>query len=323
MADKVSIVFMGTPDFAVPCLKSLCENDLYDVKAVYTQPDKPIGRKQILTPPPVKVYAQSQNIEVFQPSKIKKNEEVLNHLTSLNPDFIVVVAYGRILPQSILDVPKYGCINIHASLLEKYRGAAPIQWSIAKGEKVTGVTTMLMDAGLDTGDMLLQREVEITNDDTTETLSKKLSNTGSELLLETLPALINKTITPKKQNHELATFAPIINKNDGLIDWSNKSAKEIYDLVRAFTPWPSVYTVFNNLTLKLISCKPVQDSTKYNYKSGQLVEVNKEGIVIGTTDGCILVTRVHLSGSKEMAAGDFVRGHRLEIGHVFGDTLMC
>jgi methionyl-tRNA formyltransferase len=323
MSDKVSIVFMGTPDFAVPCLKSLCENDIYEVKAVYTQPDKPIGRKQILTPPPVKAYAQSQNIEVFQPTKIKKNEEVLNHLISLKPDFIVVVAYGRILPQSILDVPKYGCINIHASLLEKYRGAAPIQWSIARGEKVTGVTTMLMDAGLDTGDMLLQREVEITQDDTTEALSKKLSSTGSDLLLETLPALVNKTITPIKQNNELATFAPIINKNDGLIDWNNKSSKEINDLVRAFTPWPSVYTIFNNLTLKIISCKPIEDSSKYNYKSGQLVDVNKEGIVIGTTNGCILVTRVHLSGSKEMSAGDFVRGHRLEIGHVFGDTLIC
>lgn len=321
--NKLKIVFMGTPEFAVSSLKILCDSPDYDIKAVYTQPDKPIGRKMILTPPPVKVLAESYNIPVFQPEKIRKNQEVLEHLKSLELDLIVVVAYGKILPQTLLDIPKYGCVNVHASLLEKYRGAAPIQWAIANGETITGVTTMLMDAGMDTGDMLLQDSVEITLEDTTETLSKKLSAIGSALLLKTLPQLVNKTITPKKQNHELATMAPIINKNDGIIDWDN-SAEDIYNLVRAFTPWPSAYTFFQEKSLKVLACSIVDDfETSKTYAGGQIVEINKKGIIISTGNGFLMLTRVHLAGSKEMSAGDFARGYKIETGFSFSNVLMC
>lgn len=319
---KLNIVFMGTPGFAVPCLNALIRTEKFNIKAVYSQPDKPVGRKQILTAPPVKELALKNDIPVFQPAKIRKNQEVYEHLKGLNLDLIIVVAYGKILPQEILDIPKYGCINVHASLLEKYRGAAPIQWAIANGESETGVTTMLMDAGMDTGDMLMKRSLKIELNDNTQTLSDKLSALGAELLIETVPQLINKTITPIKQDNDKATMAPIINKNDGEVKWYN-SATEIYNLMRAFTPWPSVYTIYGDGTLKITECSVVPNSNSNNYKPGQVVEITKTGMVVATGNGLILITKVQQSGSKEMNATDFVRGQRLEPGYVFADTMLC
>lgn len=320
--NKLNIIFMGTPDFAVPCLNALIRSEKFNIKAVYTQPDKPVGRKQILTHPPVKTLALENDIEVFQPAKIRKNTEVLNHLKSLDLDFIIVVAYGKILPQELLDIPKYGCINVHASLLEKYRGAAPIQWSIANGESETGVTTMLMDAGMDTGDMLLQKSLKIELSDTTKTLSDKLSSLGADLLIETIPQLVNGTLTPIKQDEAKATKAPIITKHDGNINWSN-SATDIFNLVRAFTPWPSVYTIYESGTLKITECSVLTEDLDRDYKAGQIVSIDKAGIKVATGSGLILLTKVQLSGSKEMNAIDFARGQRIEPGYVFNDSIMC
>ncbi|MBC7472652.1 MAG: methionyl-tRNA formyltransferase [Candidatus Sericytochromatia bacterium] len=318
----INIAFMGTPEFAVPALSKLSEIEKYNIKAIYTQSDKPFGRKQVLTPPPVKVFAQSKNIPVFQPEKIRKNTEIIDHLKSLDLDFIVVVAYGKILPQSILDIPKLGCINIHGSLLEKYRGAAPIQWAIANGETETGITTMLLDAGMDTGDTLLKESIKIELNDTTETLSKKLSLLGSDLLIKTLDGLLDNSITPIKQDNDKATNAPMINKNDGEIDWSNTSS-QIYNKCRAFTPWPSIYTFYNNVTLKVTGCSLITDIPDRSYKDGQVIEINKSGIVVSTGEGNLLLTKVQLSGSKEMNAVDFARGQRLEEGHIFSNVVYC
>lgn len=320
--NKISIVFMGTPEFAVPCLEKIINDERYDVKAVFTQPDKPIGRKMIITPPVVKVVAEKHNIPVFQPDKIRKNLEVIRIISQFNPHFLVVVAYGKILPKAILDIPKGGCINVHGSLLEKYRGAAPMQWALANGEKVTGVTTMLMDEGMDTGDMLLKSETEIDEMDTLDTLASKLSASGSELLMTTLEKLYNQEITPIKQNHDLATNAPIIKKNDGFINWS-WSAEKIHNYVRAFGVWPSVYTFFAEKTLKITSCSLESVETEDNQKNGQIIQINKKGFVIKTGEGALLVRRVQLSGSKEMFATDFIRGHRVEEGHVFENELIC
>ena len=320
--NKMNIIFMGTPEFAVPCLNALIKTKMFNIKAVYTQPDKPVGRKQILTAPPVKQLALEHDIPVLQPNKIRKNNEVLEHLKSLDLDLIIVVAYGKILPQEILDIPKFGCINVHASLLEKYRGAAPIQWAIANGETETGVTSMLMDAGMDTGYILLKKSCKINLDDTTITLSKRLSDLGADLLIETIPQLINKTISPIKQDDSKATKAPIINKNDGQIKWYN-SASEIYNLLRAFTPWPSVFTIFSDTTLKITQCNVILEKPERNYEVGQVVEINKSGIVVATGSGLLLITKLQLSGSKEMNATDFARGQRLEPGYIFADTMLC
>jgi len=311
-----NIIFMGTPDFAVSTLEELFKSDIYSIKAVYTQEDKPVGRKQILTAPPVKVFAEQNSIPVFQPKKLRNNFEVQEHLKSLDLDFIIVVAYGKILPKNILDIPKKACINVHASLLEKYRGAAPIQWSIANGEAVTGVTTMLMNEGLDTGDILLQKTLDISVNDTTETLAKKLSMIGADLLLETLVSF--DKIEPKKQDDSKTSYAPIIKKEDGEIDWS-KSSSEIYNLFKAFSTWPIVYTFYEDKKLQILDCELFvsDDEENKNFKCGQILNINKNGIVICTGKGSLLIKNVKLSGSKEMSSLDFARGRRLEVGYIF------
>jgi methionyl-tRNA formyltransferase len=312
---KYKIVFMGTPEFAVPSLSKLYESNLFDILSVYTQADKPVGRKQILTPPEIKVFALEKGLDIKQPIKIKNNNEVLEHLKSLDLDFIVVVAYGKILPKSILDIPKYGCINLHGSLLEKYRGAAPIQWAIANGEEKTGVTIMKMDEGMDTGDIYTKAEIKIDFEDTYITLSKKLSELGSNLLVETLLKIANNEISSIKQDNNFATIAPIIKKEDGLIDW-NKSALSIYNLNRAFTPWPLTYTYFRDKTLKIIKCLPINEEAKGI--PGEIIDINKNDFSICTGNGKLLVKMLQLEGSKEMSSGDFIRGQRLEKGIVLG-----
>lgn len=312
---RYKIVFMGTPDFAVPSLKKLFDSNLFNILSVYTQADKPVGRKQELKASEVKLFALEKGLNIKQPTKLKNNNEVLEHLKSLELDFIIVVAYGKILPKSILDIPKYGCINVHASLLEKYRGAAPIQWAIANGEKKTGVTIMKMDEGMDTGDIYSQLELEINFDDTYITLSKKLSEIGANLLIETLIKIVNNQINPIKQNNQLATLAPIIKKEDGLINW-NKSAIDIYNLNKAFTPWPLTYTYFKGKILKIIKCLPVNDSSKGI--PGEIIEINKNDFLVCTGNGKLLIKTVQLEGSKEISSGDFIRGQRLEKGMLLG-----
>lgn len=309
------IVFMGTPEFAVPCLEALL-NAGYDVPLVVTQPDKPVGRKKILTPPPVKIKAQEQGIEVVQPPKVRKNPELREKLASVNADLFVVVAYGQILPKSVLDIPKLACINVHASLLPKYRGSAPIQWAILEGESITGVTTMLMDVGMDTGDMLLKKQIPILTEDTGVTLSEKLSQLGAEALLETLPSFIKGDLQPEAQNPEEATVISMLNKEHGLIDW-HRSATELYNQIRGLKPWPEAHTFYQGVSLKIKEARVFQGEANHPGVPGQVVGLQKQSFLVRTGDGVLEVLRVHLAGKKEVSAGDFVRGQRLELADIF------
>ena len=248
LTKNMRIIFMGTPEFAVPSLKALIESE-DKVIAVVTQPDKPKGRGLEVVPPPTKVLAEKHGISVLQPQKIK-TEEFFNELQKFNPDLICVVAYGKLLPKNILDMPPHGCINVHASLLPKYRGAAPINWAIIRGEKVTGITTMKMDVGMDTGDMLLKREVQIDDEDNGETLSEKLSHVGAELLIDTIRLLKKGELQPIPQDHSQATYTPMLEKEHGKIDWE-KPAEEIRNLIRGTLPWPGAYTTLDGKLLKI------------------------------------------------------------------------
>ncbi len=245
----MKIVFMGTPDFAVPSLKSLINE--FGVEAVFTQPDRPKGRGKKLGMSPVKEVALENNIPVYQPLRLKNEPETIEELKNMEPDFIIVVAFGQLLPKEVLDIPKYGCINLHASLLPKYRGAAPLNWSIIKGEKVTGNTTMLMDVGLDTGDMLLKDEVEITDNMTAGELHDILMERGGELLVRTIKGILNNEITPEKQSDEGTCYASMLNKEIAKIDWS-LSAQDIHNLVRGLNPWPVALTSYDDITMKFM-----------------------------------------------------------------------
>nr|MBQ8253223.1 methionyl-tRNA formyltransferase [Lachnospiraceae bacterium] len=308
----MKIVYMGTPDFAVGPLKSLIEAG-HEVTAVVTQPDKPKGRSKELIPPPVKAYALTQNLTVFQPERIKTAEAV-TELKKYEADLFVVAAFGQILSKEILTMPKYGCINIHASLLPKYRGAAPIQWSIIDGEKETGVTIMQMDEGLDTGDILTQQIVPIEDDDTGESLFDKLCEAGSELLLATIPQIEAGTLCPVKQDETKSTYAKMLKKELGNIDFS-KSAKEIWCLVRGLNSWPSAYTYYNNKMLKIWKAKPVAESC--DAIPGTLVKKDKESIYVQTGNGLLQILEIQPEGKKRMSVKDFMLGHPFETGTVF------
>jgi methionyl-tRNA formyltransferase len=309
---------MGTPEFAVPCLQSLIDAG-YPVLMVVTQPDKPVGRKQILTASPIKKLAQEHHIPVYQPAKLRNNPEALEHLRSVHADLFVVVAYGKILPQEILDLPKQGCINVHASLLPKLRGSAPIQWSIVQGEIETGVTTMLMDAGMDTGDMLLKQAIPIDEEDTGVTLSQKLSQLGSELLLATLPAYLEGTLLPQTQNAADVTTIPLLKKEDGLLNWQ-ESAEALYNRVRGLKPWPETFTYFRGKTLKIKEARVFQTDAEANPIPGQIVAVLNHSLLIRTGEGVLELLRVHMADSKEMAGGDFARGQRVEVGEILASN---
>ena len=276
--NKLKTIFMGTPEFAVPSLEAL--KNKVDLITVVTQPDRPKGRGQKLTPSPVKEWALKNSIPIMQPEKIK-TEEFTNKLEELKPELIVVVAFGQILSKRILDLPKYGCINVHASLLPKYRGAAPIEWSIINGEKKTGVTTMMMDIGLDTGDMLIKREVEITEDMILPELKEKLMILGSDALIETIDKLVAGTLKREKQDNSLSNYAPMLTKETGLIDW-NKSAQEIHNLVRGL--YGGAYTIIN----------------------GQKYKIWKTQIV----DNKIEILEIQAPNSKKLAFADYLRGHK-------------
>jgi len=291
----MKVVFMGTPEIAVPCLDKLIKTGI-DVPLVVCQPDKPKGRGNKLQPPPIKEYAQKQSIEIFQPEKIKNNKEAIDKIASYSPDFIVVVAYGKILPKELLDIPKCAPINVHFSLLPKYRGAAPVNWAIINGENITGVTTMKMDEGLDTGDILLMKSVEIDKSDTALTLSEKLAYVGADLLIETLENYHN--ITPIPQEHEKFTYAPIIKKEDGKINFNNKSAEEIERMIRGFIPWPTAYTFFNGKMVKFFKAEVVEKEGR----PGEIIEVTKDSFTIACGKNALKIYELQFEGKNKMDA---------------------
>lgn len=305
---------MGTPEFALPSLEKLIE-EKYDICAVFTKPDKPQGRKRIITPPPVKVFAQEHGLQVFQPEKLKIRE-TYDLIKNLNPDAIVVVAYGKILPKNIIDMPKYGCINVHGSLLPRYRGAAPIQWSIINGDKVTGISTMFMDEGLDTGDILLQSKVSINGDETSEELKKRLSVIGADLLIKTLKELENGTLERIKQDDSQATLSPPLDKITGDIDWQ-KTAQEIHNLVRGSNPWPIAHTLLRGKNFKIYKTRI---STYRSYYPGKVISTDP--LIVGCGNNTSLeLLEVQIEGKKRMTASDFSRGYRLTNKTTFGMSL--
>lgn len=305
----MNIVFMGTPDFAVPSLKALI--DEFGVKAVYTQPDRPKGRGKKLAMSPVKEVAVENNITVFQPNSLRKEPEAVEALKALEPDFIIVVAFGQILPKEVLDIPKYACINLHGSLLPKYRGAAPIQWSVINGEKIAGNTTMLMDVGLDTGDMLLKDEVEITRYMTSGELYEQLKNRGANLLVETIKKMQKGEITPIKQNDEESCYAPMLNKEMAKIDW-NKSAEAIHNHIRGLNPWPVATTQYEDKTMKIYESD--FEESKSDKEVGTIVEVNKKGIKVATSNGVLIIKKLQFPNGKPLMVQDFLNGNNIEEG---------
>ena len=307
----MKIIFMGTPDFAAASLEALIDSR-HEIQAVVTQPDKPKGRKGELTPSSVKVIAKREGIKVYQPLKVR-DEEFVKTLRAYNPDVMVVVAFGQIIPLSILKMPKYGCVNIHGSLLPKYRGAAPIQWAVLDGEKETGITTILMDEGIDTGDILLKKTIKIDADETSGSLFDKLMALGAKTILETLDELEKGSLTPTKQEESPTAYAKMLTKAMGLIDFT-KSAKELDCFVRGMDPWPSAYTLLSGKTLKLWKVRVVEGGGK----AGSVIEIGKESFTVACGEGAIEVLEVQLEGKKRMSAGDFLKGSTLNIGQELG-----
>ena len=303
------VIFMGTPDFAVPSLEALLTK--HEVVLVVTQPDKPKGRGKKMVPTPVKACALEHGIPVLQPEKVKEPEFV-EQLRSYEPDLIAVTAFGQILSEPILEMPKYGCINVHGSLLPKYRGAAPMQWSIIDGEKVTGITTMYMAKGLDSGDMLLKAEVEITDEDTFATIHDKMAVTGANLLLDTLDQLEAGTLERIPQDHDAATYAPMITKETGHIDWS-KNRQDIINLIRGLNPVPAAYTIYEEEVLKIFGAT-LSDVQSDGAANGEIVAVTKKGFVVKCGDGCLLITEVQARGGKRMMTDAYLRGHAMKEG---------
>ena len=308
----MKLVYMGTPDFAVPPLTALVEAG-HEGAAVVTQPDKPKGRGKAVLMTPVKEKALSYGIPVYQPARIKKDEEFLKTLREINPDAIVVAAFGQILPKEILELPKYGCVNIHASLLPKYRGAAPIQWAVIDGEKESGITTMMMDVGLDTGDMLDRTVIPLAEDETGGSLFEKLSRAGGPLILKTLEALENGTAVRTKQPEEGATYAGMLDKSLGNIDWTQSAAK-IERLIRGLNPWPSAYTGYKGKTMKLWAADVLEGT--FEGVPGEIIKVEKERFLVRTGDGALAVKELQLEGKKRMDAASFLRGFSLEEGEI-------
>ena len=305
------IVFMGTPDFAVPSLQALIDAG-HDVCAVYTQPDKPQGRKQILTAPPVKTLALEHDIPVFQPNTLK-NEDEQARLRELAPEVIIVVAYGKLLPKAVLDIPPHGCINVHGSLLPRWRGAAPIQWAVIAGDEMAGVTTMQMAEGLDTGDMLLTYETKVGEKETAGELFDRLAQSGAELLTQTLVKL--DEITPRPQDDAQSCYAHMLDKQMAVIDW-NKSAHEIDCLIRGLNPWPIALTTLSGERLKVFAAEKANGRGE----PGTVLEADpKKGLTVACGEGALKLTEIQLVGGKRMKAMDFLRGHAIEVGTKLGD----
>lgn len=309
---EIRTVFMGTPEFAVGTLQGLIDAGC-NLVGVYTQPDRPKGRGKKLTPPPIKELALQHGIPVFQPKKLRE-PAVVEDLATLHPDLIVVVAYGQILPQAVLDIPQYGCINVHASLLPKYRGAAPINKVLIDGESESGITTMYMDAGLDTGDMLLKRSLAIGENETAGELHDRMALLGRETMEETLRLLCAGELQGEKQDDSLTCYAPMLKKEDGLVDWA-RPAKEVHNLVRGLDPWPGAYTYIDGEVLKL--AQTTVDDT-LSGPAGTVLAAGADGVRIACGEGALVIGRLQLPGKKMLAAADFLRGRELLPGTRLG-----
>lgn len=309
----MKIIFMGTPDFSVPTLDAI-KKDGNEIVLVVTQPDKKKGRKGILTPPPVKEWAVKNNISIFQPVKLREKQNI-EELEKYDADVIVVAAFGQILPKEVLDMPKYGCINVHASLLPKYRGASPIQWAILNGDDETGVTTMQMGVGLDDGDILLQKKVPISSEDTGGSLFDKLSKVGADLLIETLHRIEKNDIVRIPQDDEKATHVGLIKKDFGILSFDEEN-KYILNKIRALNPWPSAFTFYKDKMVKIWKAKSVSFNNK-GYEYGDLVVENKDELLVVTRNGAISILELQEEGKKRIKAADFLRGHKIEKGDKF------
>jgi methionyl-tRNA formyltransferase len=313
MDGPLTIAFAGTPRFAVPTLEALISSE-FDVRLVITQPDRPSGRGLELSASPVKQCALEHSIPVTQPDKIKNNDSFRAQVEALHLDAIIVVGYGRIIPQWMINLPRFGNLNLHASLLPKYRGAAPIQWAIAQGETVTGVTTMRIDAGLDTGDILLQSELPIAPDDTAGSIAPKLAEMGARLMVQTLRGLQVETVQPRPQDHSRATLAPILKKEDGKIDF-RRSAIEIWNRLRGFSPWPGAYTIFRGKSFHVWQARPLAE----RLPSAEL-KVEDGSVFVGCGDSSALeLLEVQLEGKKRMSSQNFINGYRPRTGEKLGD----
>jgi methionyl-tRNA formyltransferase len=309
------IVFMGTPEFAVPSLEALAEAG-HEIVLVVTQPDRPKGRKKTLTPPPVKEAALLRGIPIEQPERLRSSDTV-SHIADLKPDLIVTAAYGQILPKAVLEAPRLGCINVHGSLLPRYRGGAPIQRAVMNGESITGVTIMYMAEGLDTGDMISKVEVPITDEDTSGTLFEKLSVAGSELLMQTLPAIESGAVQAIPQNAADATYAPNLSREDERIDWS-RPARSVFNQVRGLSPMAGAFTLLSGEPFKVWGCKPVEDGGKVGTLPGTVIKTDETGILVQTGEGALLVTAVQPAGKKAMPATEWLKGTRLPAGTMLG-----
>ena len=310
----MKIVFMGTPDFAVPSIKALYDAG-HEIQAVFCQPDKPKGRGYKLVPPPVKVFALDKDIPIYQPKSLKNGgEEFIKVIEDFAPDCIVVAAYGKILPKEVLDIPRLGCVNVHGSLLPKYRGAGPIQWAVLNDEKTTGITTMLMGEGLDTGDMLLKSETEIGENETAAELFDRLADMGAELIVETLDKLEKGEITPVPQNEEEATYAPMLTKDLSPIDFS-KSARAVHKQICGLSDWPCATTTIGGKRIKVYRSEIVAGST--NKSAGTVV--NAKDLTVACGDGMVKLTEIQAEGSKRMATADYLRGKPVTEGTVLGE----
>jgi methionyl-tRNA formyltransferase len=301
----MNIVFMGTPDFAVPSLKKLIEK--YDVIAVLSQPDKPKGRGKKMAYPPVKEEALKHEIPVYQPIKLRNDKEIIQKLKDLKPDFIIVVAFGQILTQEVLDIPKYGCMNLHGSLLPMYRGSAPIQWAVINGEKVSGNTTMLLDAGIDTGDMILKDEVQITDNMTAGELYDILKIRGADLLVQSIEGIANGSLTPEKQGNETFYVKPL-DKNIANIDW-NKNSKEIHNLVRGLNPWPIAYTNYEGERMKVYESEALDEESFE--EPGTIIDVSKNGLKVACKEGILLIKKVQFPNGKPLTIEQYINGHEI------------
>ena len=311
----MKIVFMGTPDFAEKSLEAVY-NAGHEILAVVTNPDRPKGRGMKMVASPVKEFAVSNDLKIYQPEKVRKNVEFIEEIKALEPDVICVVAYGKILPKEILEIPKLGCINVHGSLLPKYRGAAPIQWAVINGEKVTGVTTMYMDVGMDTGDMILKEETEIAPDETTGELWDRLAKIGADLLVKTLEQIKNKT-APRIPQGEDFSMAPMLDKEMSKIDWESKTAQEIKNLVRGLNPIMGTYSYLNGKKIKIWKVDVVEANSEDTKNGTVLKSDSKDGLYIKAKAGVIKVLEIQGENAKRMNVQDFLRGNQIEVGSIF------